>query len=97
MITLFIFFIHTIAAVATFTRRWQEDNLKEGLLAVGLFLLIFSVGWSMATVIVKPLISEKGFGIWLDRDTLALLVLTVGEGVFYYFQMKRKRVTAHGT
>ncbi len=91
MITLFIFYLHTIAAVATFTKRWQEADLKEGVLAVGLFVLIFSVGWSMATVVVKPFIGEKGFGIWLDRDTLALLLLTVGETLFYTFQLRRRR------
>jgi uncharacterized membrane protein YhdT len=91
MITLFIFYIHTIAAVAAFTKRWQEADLKEGLLAVGLVVLIFSVGWSMAAVIVRPLIGERGFGVWLDRDTIALVVLTLAECVFYYFQLRRRR------
>ena len=59
-------------------------------MAVGFLALIFSVGWSLSTFVLKLLIDEKGFGIWLDRDTLSLLLLTVMEGVFYYLQMKRK-------
>lgn len=91
MITLFIFYLHTIAAVAMFTVRWMESGLKEGLLAVVFFILLFSVGWSVATVIMKIIVQEQGFGIWLDRDTLALLLLTVIEGAFYLIQFRRKR------
>jgi formate hydrogenlyase subunit 3/multisubunit Na+/H+ antiporter MnhD subunit len=91
MITLFIFYIHTVAAVTFFTRRWQEANWKEGLLAVGFLLLIFSVGWTMSTFLVGLCIGERGFGVLLDRDTLSLVLLTVMESVFYYSQLKRRR------
>ncbi|HYQ86434.1 MAG TPA: hypothetical protein VES59_04225 [Bacteroidota bacterium] len=91
MITLFIFYLHTMAAVALYTKRWQGSNWKEGLLAVGFLLLIFSVGWTMSTFLVSLFISERGFGIWLDRDTLALVVLTMLEAVFYYAQFGRKK------
>ena len=91
MIALFIFYIHTIAAVWIFTKRWQDGDWKEGILAVGFLALIFSVGWSMSTVILKLFMDEKGFAVWLDRDALSLLLLVVMEGVFFYVQMKRKR------
>ncbi|MBI1807794.1 MAG: hypothetical protein HYR76_12160 [Ignavibacteria bacterium] len=91
MITLLIFYIHTIAAVTVYTRRWQESDWKEGLLAVGFLVLIFGVGWSMSTFVLKLFVNEKGFGLWLDRDALSLLLLTVMEGVFYYMQMRRKK------
>ena len=97
MITLFIFYLHTVAVVAIYTKRWQESDWKEGLLAVGFFLLIFSVGWSIATVILKPLIGQKGFGVWLDRDTLSLLLLSVLEGVFYAAQLWRKNKQVAGS
>ena len=91
MITLFIFYIHTIAAVAIFTKRWQESGWGDGIIGVGFLALIFSVGWSISTFLLKLVIDEKGFGIWLDRDTLSLLLLTVMESVFFYTQMKRKK------
>jgi uncharacterized membrane protein YhdT len=90
MITLLIFYMHTIAAVTFFTKRWQDASWKEGLLAVGFVLLIFSVGWTMSTFIVSLLIGEKGFGPWLDRDTLALLLLTGLEAGFYRAQTIRR-------
>ena len=95
MISLFIFYAHTIAAATLFTRRWQETDWKEGILAVGFLALIFSVGWSMSTFIVRLVIlDEKGFGKWLDRDALSLLLLGIIEAIFFYIQMKRKKKRA---
>ncbi|HMD14333.1 MAG TPA: hypothetical protein VKI62_06890 [Bacteroidota bacterium] len=91
MITLFIFYAHTVGAVILFTKRWQESDWKEGLLAVGFLFIIFSVGWSIATFIIKLLVTGKGLAVWLDRDTLSLLLLTAMESLFFYIQMKRKK------
>jgi hypothetical protein len=91
MITLSIFYAHVVAAVVIYTRRWQETDWKEGLLGVGFLLLIFSVGWSMSTFVTKLLVSEKGLAPWLDRDTLALLLLAIAEAVFFSYQLRRKR------
>jgi hypothetical protein len=91
MITLFVFYVHTIAAVTIFTRRWQESGWGDGILGVGFLALIFSVGWSITTFFLKIVIDEKGFGVWLDRDALSLLLLAVMEAVFFYVQMKRKQ------
>ncbi len=93
MITLLIFYMHTIAAVTFFTKRWQDASWKEGLLAVGFLLLIFSVGWTMSTFIVSLLIGDKGFGPWLDRDTLSLLLLSGLELGFYCAQTVRRAAT----
>ena len=91
MISLLVFYLHTVAAVWLFTTRWQEGDWKEGLLAVGFLALIFSVGWSMSTFILKLVIDEKGFALWLDRDALSLLLLVVMEWVFFSIQMRTKR------
>lgn len=97
MITLFVFYLHIIAAVAIFTRRWQEGGLSEGILGVGFLALIFSVGWSISTIIMKWLIAGPGFGIWLDRDALSLLLLTIMEGAFFSVQLRRRRNMASRT
>ncbi len=91
MITLFIFYMHAVAAVAIFTKRWQDADWKEGVLGVVFLALVFSVGWSIATFFVRLAISEKGFAVWLDRDTLSLVLLVVMEVVFFYLQILRKR------
>jgi uncharacterized membrane protein YhdT len=94
MVILFVFYIHVVAAAAAFTKRWQETDWKEGVLAVGFIVLIFIVGWQMATFVLKLLVDAKGFGRWFDRDALSLLLLTVMEGIFYYLQTKRKNKKA---
>ena len=91
MISLLVFFAHTIAAAAVFTTRWQEANWKEGILAVGFLALVFSVGWSMSTFAMKLVVDEKGLAVWFDRDAMSLLLLAVAESVFFYAQMKRKK------
>ncbi len=90
MITLFIFYAHVVAAVALYTRRWQEENWKEGMLAVLFLLLIFSVGWSITTILLKFVMAERGFGKWFDRDTASLALLAVLEALFFLVQTRRK-------
>jgi hypothetical protein len=94
MVILLVFYIHVVAAAVAFTKRWQEGDWKEGLLAVGFIVLIFVVGWQMATFLVKLVFDQRGFGTWLDRDALSLVLLTLMEGIFYFFQTRRKKTTA---
>jgi len=97
MVTLFVFYIHTIAAVYAFTDQYQEEGAGAGSLAVAFMAIIFSVGWSISTFVLKYLMSERGFGIYLNRDAISLALLTIGEGVFYYFYLKgsmKKKITS---
>jgi hypothetical protein len=88
MIPLIVFYLHVVGLAVAFTRRWQDDGVGEGLLAVFFGALIFFVGWSISSFIMKLLMSVEGFGPLLDRDSASLLALTVGEGIFYYFFLR---------
>jgi hypothetical protein len=88
MIPLLVFYVHIVAFAAVFTRRWQEEGWVEGFLALFLMALLFFVGWSMASFIMKLLMAQEGFGLLFDRDAASLLLLTVGESIFYYFYLK---------
>ncbi len=88
MVTLFVFYIHTVAAVYAFTDQYQEEGLGAGTLAVAFMGIVFSVGWSISTFILKFLMNERGFGRYFDRDALSLALLTAGEAVFYYLYLK---------
>jgi len=90
MVPLLVFYGHVIAAAALFTKQWQEGDLKHGILAVTYLALIFSVGWSMSTFLVKLFVSEKGFAVWLDRDALSLLFLAIVETIFFAALLRRK-------
>ncbi|MBU1298383.1 MAG: hypothetical protein QME25_09700 [Bacteroidota bacterium] len=91
MIAVFIFYLHVVAFVTIFTKRWQESGTVDACLSAGFMLLIFGVGWSVSTVILKFFFDARGLGIWFDRDAMSLVLLTLMEGVFYYAYAKRER------
>ena len=97
MIDLLIYCSHVVVFTAGFTRRWQEAGISEGLLTVFFMALIFFVGWSMSSFIMKLALPPEGWGPALDRDTAALLLLTVAEGAFYYFYLKNDTPGGGGT
>ncbi len=88
MIPLLVFYVHIVAIAAAFTKRYQDEGLSEGLLAVFFMGLIFFVGWSISSFIMKLLMEPKGFGLFFDRDAASLLLLTVLEGIFYTFYLR---------
>ena len=97
MIPLLVFYIHIIAFTVAFTTEYQKEGLGAGLLSVGFFVLIFSVGWSISSFVLKYVIAEAGFGFWLNRDALSLVLLTIAEGFFYflYFRDAKRNVVQH--
>jgi len=92
MIPLIIFYLHVVAFAAVFTKRYQEENVGEGVLAVFFMSLIFFVGWAMASFILKLVMEPEGFGVWFNRDAAALVLLTAGEAVLYFFYFKEDRI-----
>ncbi len=90
MIAAIIFVIHLLAAVYAFVTRKKEGGIGEGLLAVAFFAIIFSVGWTISTMLTSLAVDPEGIATWLDRDALALAVLTIAEGFFYYFLLRSK-------
>lgn len=84
MIPLLVFYVHIVALSSVFTHRWQEDGVGEGVLAVLFMALIFFVGWGISSFVLKLVVDQAGFGPGLDRDALALGLLTIAEGAFYY-------------
>jgi len=96
MIALFIFYLHAVAAATLFTTSWQEEGLKGGMVSVGFLALIFSAGWPMATIVLKLFVQQAGFGPWLDRDALSLVLLTALEATGYILYRGRSRARAGG-
>ncbi|MEK7263470.1 MAG: hypothetical protein AAB071_03050 [Bacteroidota bacterium] len=90
MIDLLVFYIHTVAIVYAFTKSWQEDGVREGILSVGFVLIIFSIGWAISTLLISYIVPTEGFAKWFNKDTMALTILTVGEGIFYYYYLKKE-------
>jgi len=90
MIPLLVFYAHIVFVAGLFTRRWQDEGLGEGVLAVFFAALIFFVGWSMTSFLVKLLMAEEVM-LGLHRDSASLLLLTGVETIFYYFYLREER------
>ena len=88
MVPLLVLYVHIVGSAAAFTRRWQEEGVGEGVLAVFFVALIFFVGWGMASFVMRIFMPPEGFGNLFDRDAASLALLTILESVFYYFYLR---------
>jgi hypothetical protein len=85
MIAAFIFAAHLVFALIIFTIKWQNENLKSAFLNIVLIGILFSVGWTITTMIAKLALEHQGFGLYFDRDAFSLTILTIAEYFFYRF------------
>jgi hypothetical protein len=88
MVPLIVFYLHIIGAAGAFTRRWQEEGLAEGFLAVFFMALIFFVGWGMSSFVMQIFMAPEGLATFFDRDSASLALLTGLEAIFYYFYFR---------
>lgn len=94
MISGFIFFAHFIFLLIIFTWKWQKDGISGAALNVSLILILFAVGWTITGMIAKFFMEPKGLGLYFDRDTFSLTLLTIAEILFY--RIYYKQPTADG-
>jgi len=103
MIAATILALHFIAAVYAFL-KYRKEGTGEGLIAVAFVVVIFSVGWTISTMISKLVFpaelaarliaqlqetrTSRLVAKELTIDTFSLVLLTAGEIVFYYFFLK---------
>lgn len=85
MIISLIFFLHFLFGLVIFVRKWQEESLSAAFINIGLIIILFSVGWSIFTMITKLIFEPEGLGIWFDRDTITLTILSTIEYFFFRF------------
>ncbi len=88
MITAILFTAHFIFALIIFTKKWQDESLSSGFINLGLIGILFSVGWTITGFISQLVMSPKGFGIYFDRDTFSISILTIAEIFFYKMYYK---------
>jgi len=61
LITVIIFYLHTIFAIFVFAKSYQSDGLIQAFLNVIFIIIIFTVGWTLTDVIIGLIISDKGY------------------------------------
>lgn len=91
MVTALIFSAHLIFILVIFTKKWQDESLGSAFTNLALIIILFAVGWSVSTSVVKIFIDSKGFGIQFDSDAISLSLLSIGEYFFYSFYFKEDK------
>ncbi len=92
MIEIFIFHLHIVAAAYIFTKYWRTSRIRDGLMGLALFILLFSIGWPMMTFLVNLVYPDAWKTAFFNNDTLALLMLTSIEIYFFkQFFLKDKQ------
>ncbi len=71
-----------------FTKKWQVESILAGFLNLALIGIFFAVGWTISGMIAKVVMEQEGLGIYFDRDTFSLTLLTIAEYFFYRFYFK---------
>lgn len=94
MIIAFIFAAHILFALIIFTKEWQDESLSSAFLNIALIGILFSVGWTLTNLIAQLIMEPKGFGIYFDRDTFSLTLLTIIEFLFYRMYYKNLFIEA---
>jgi hypothetical protein len=72
-----------------YTWKWQKEGISAAILNVSLILILFAVGWTITGMIAKLLMEPQGLGLYYDRDTFSLTLLTIIEIIFYRFYYKQ--------
>ena len=93
MITALIFSTHLVFMLVIFTKKWQGESLSSAFTNLALMIILFAVGWSISTSVVKVFIDSKGFGIQFDADAISLTLLTIAEFFFYRFYYREDKPT----
>lgn len=83
MIISFFFALHLLFAAFVYLKKAKNDSLKSAFYHLILIIILFAVGWSLINLFAAWIIDTKGFGKELDRNTIVLIVLTIGEAAFY--------------
>lgn len=88
MITALVFFIHLLFSLLVFTKKWQSEGLSSGFTNLALIGILFAVGWSITGMFSKLIMDPEGFGVYFDRDTFSLSILSIVEFFFYKMYYK---------
>lgn len=97
MISALIFFGHLMFILYIFTKKWQDESLSTAFINIALIIILFAVGWSLSTSVVKIFFDSKGLGIQFNADTISLTLLSIVEYFFYKFYYREEKPTEAGT
>ncbi|MBS1562089.1 MAG: hypothetical protein JSS89_10820 [Bacteroidetes bacterium] len=85
MLDLLIYHLHIVGALYAFTKRWQEEGLKGGFLALGICALAFTILWSLTGPVARMIMPQAAVpGDWFTSDTLSLILVLIPGSIFFW-------------
>jgi len=75
LIAVIIFFIHLIFAFWAFSKSYQTDGWMQAFLNLGFIIILFSVGWTAADLLMGIIIPVNGFIISTGQNAVYLNLL----------------------
>lgn len=96
MVAASIFALHGAVLLGVIIWKARTEGWTEAALAGGFLVIIFSVGWTLGGLLAALLFEPEGVAEWMNRDTIALVIVTAGEAAFYtvVLTMLRKKPDA---
>ncbi len=90
MVELLVLYLHLLAALYAFTKRWQEEGVGAGLLAAAFIGFIFVLIWTLTGALASAVIRSPMVTPWLSRDAVGLLLpLPLEAFLFAHFFLRR--------
>lgn len=90
MIEIIIFELHLLGALYAFVKSWQANGIKDGLMALAIIALFFTIGWAITGTIASFIYPDSWNSIYFTKDTLSLIMLLIPELIFYRFYFLEK-------
>lgn len=93
MIEIIIFELHLLGLLYAFVKSWQEGGLKDGLMAIAIVLLLFTIGWAITGTVASLIYPDSWNTVYFTQDTLSLIILLIPEIFFYRYYFLGKSDT----
>lgn len=106
MIAASILILHLALAIFVGFRE-RKDGASGVVLGVAMVVLLFAIGWTLSTFLVRIFWPEAGVGLLIDdwadtptkrflyreatSDSASLVLLTIGEAFFYAWYLRRDK------
>ncbi len=106
MIAAGILILHLALAVYVGYRE-RREGASGVVLGVTMVILLFAIGWTLSTFLVRLVWPEAGIGLLIDNwgdtptkrflyrevtaDSASLVLLTLGEAFFYSWYLRKER------
>ncbi len=83
MANVVILISHFVFVIYIFVKKTNEESMSTGLTHLALILILFTVGWSVISLLLNNFIEPEGFGRDFDRSAIELSILSLAEFFFY--------------